>query len=88
MYYCYHIIIHTFIEYITEFLLGEGHFVYNREELKKNGFGHLTSIKNVTELKLTNNPAADQTKAALNTETTASEPGNYYYYYNYSIFTN
>lgn len=62
---------------VLEFLLGEGLFVYTKDELKKNGFGHLTSIKNVTELKLTTNPAAvaEESKALFNTETTAAASG-------------
>ena len=60
---------------IIEFLLGEGVFVYTRDELKKNGFGHITSIKNVIELKLTANPTYDPNKSTSNVTTTAKAPG-------------
>jgi len=60
---------------VIEFLLGEGIFAQNREELKKNGFGHITSIKNVFEVQLTKNEAADSKKATTNFETTSHEPG-------------
>jgi len=63
------------IDYVIEFLLGEGVFVYRRDELKKNGFGHITSIKQVIELKLTDNPTYDPNKSTSNMETTAKAPG-------------
>lgn len=62
---------------VIEFLLGEGVFVYNRDELKKNGFGHLKSIKNVVELQLTSNTSGDSKKATSNTETTTQTPGRF-----------
>jgi len=62
---------------VVEFLLGEGIFVNNREELKKNGFGHITSIKNVIEVLLTKNEASDSKKATTNSDTTAHEPGHF-----------
>jgi len=60
---------------VIEFLLGEGVFSFNRDDLKKNGFGHITSIKNVTEVLLTPNEALDSKKEMKNSETTAQEPG-------------
>lgn len=60
---------------VVEFLLGEGVFVNNRDELKKNGFGHITSIKNVIEVRLTPNETIDDKKDRKNSETTAKEAG-------------
>jgi len=62
---------------VIEFLLGEGAFVYTRDELKKNGFGHITSIKKVIELKLIDNPTYDGNKSTSNTETTSKAPGRF-----------
>jgi len=62
---------------IVEFLLGEGMFVNNKEELKKNGFGHITSIKNMTEVHLTKNEAVESKKATTNLDTTVHEPGRF-----------
>lgn len=62
---------------VVEFLLGEGIFVNNREELKKTGFGHIKSIKNVFEISMKRNPNATESskKATKNSETTAQEKG-------------
>jgi len=60
---------------VIEFLLGEGVFVNKRDELKKNGFGHITSIKNMIEINLTKNEAVDSKKATTNFDTTAKETG-------------
>ena len=40
-----------------EFFLGTGQFQFTKEKLKKNGYGHLKSIKSLYDLKLTRNPA-------------------------------
>jgi len=42
-------------ESVIEFLLGTGQFEYKKEKLKNNGFGHITSIKNLIELYPTRN---------------------------------
>lgn len=60
---------------IIEFLLGEGVFSQNREELKKTGFGHITSIKNMLEVQMTINDATESKKATNNSDTTVHEPG-------------
>jgi len=60
---------------VIEFLLGEGVFTQNREELKKNGFGHITSIKNVFEVKMTKNDVLESKKATTNLDTTTHDPG-------------
>jgi len=60
---------------VIEFLLGEGVFVNKRDDLKKNGFGHIKSIKNMIEIHLTKNEAAESKKATTNFDTTAKETG-------------
>lgn len=60
---------------VIEFLLGEGIFVNKRDDLKKNGFGHIKSIKNMIEVHLTPNDAVDSKKSATNADTTSKESG-------------
>jgi len=60
---------------IIEFLMKEGQFVYSQEELKKNGFGHITSLKSVFEVRFTKNPESKGEKSITVEETTSYTPG-------------
>jgi len=57
---------------VVEFLLGEGVFAQKKEELKKNGFGHIKSLKSVFELHLQENPELLKPKAPLRSDETTS----------------
>jgi len=57
---------------VVEFLLGEGVFAQKKEDLKKNGFGHIKSLKSVFELQLQKNPELEKQKAPLRSDETTS----------------
>jgi hypothetical protein len=60
---------------VVEFLLRAGMFAHNHDELKKNGFGHIKSLKSVFELQLTKNPALDKSKTIKSEDTTSTPSG-------------
>lgn len=60
---------------VIEFLMKDGVFVYSQEDLKKNGFGHIVSLKSVFEVKLTRNETANLKKPVNVDETTSYVPG-------------